>query len=99
MRSMSETRSETLKRHWYAAALNVLALGTVAAFLVNLSANGWENSFSAATVQAGSEDWTAFLFVSLDQANSITVDKQPAALWQIDLRASDYGLSSFSILL
>lgn len=96
---MSEIRSETLKRHWYAAALTVLALGTVAAFLVNLSANGWANSFYAAAVQAGSEDWEAFLFGSLDPANSITVDKPPAALWLMALSARVFGFSSFSMLL
>ena len=96
---MSETLSQTLKRHWYAAALTVLTLGTVAAFLVNLSANGWANSFYAAAVHAGSEDWQAFLFGSLDSANSITVDKPPAALWLMALSARVFGLSSFSMLL
>src|SRR5699024_12078291 len=89
MRSMSDTRSDTLKQHWYAAAVTVLALGTVAAFLLNLSANGWANSFYAAAVQAGSEDWEAFLFGSLDSANSITVDKPPAALWLMALSRSE----------
>src|SRR5699024_11835444 len=87
------------KRHWYAAALTVLALGTVAAFLVNLSANGWANSLYAAAVQAGSEDWEAFLFGSLDPANSITVDKPPAALWLMPLSARVFGFSSSSMLL
>ena len=46
-----------MKRNWYPAALTVLTLGTIAAYLVNLSANGWANSFYAAAVQAGSENW------------------------------------------
>ena len=100
---MSETRSETRttgwRRHWYPIALAVLTLGTVAAFLVNLSANGWANSFYAAAVQAGSENWEAFLFGSLDSANAITVDKPPAALWLMALSARVFGFSSFSMLL
>ena len=96
---MSETRSETLKRHWYAAALTVLALGTVAAFLVNLSANGWANSFYAAAVQAGSEDWEAVLFGAHDPSISISVDMPPAALWLMALSARVFGFSSYSMLL
>src|SRR5699024_11999225 len=53
----------------------------------------------AAAVQAGSEDWEAFLFGSLDPANSITVDKPPAALWLMALSARVFGFSSFSMLL
>lgn len=88
-----------MKRNWYPAALTVLTLGTIAAYLVNLSANGWANSFYAAAVQAGSENWEAFLFGSLDSANAITVDKPPAALWLMALSARVFGFSSFSMLL
>ena len=88
-----------MRRHWYPAALSVLTLGTVAAYLVNLSANGWANSFYAAAVQAGSQNWEAFLFGSLDSANAITVDKPPAALWLMALSARVFGFSSFSMLL
>ncbi|UVI37185.1 ArnT family glycosyltransferase [Brevibacterium spongiae] len=93
------TRTRGLLRHWYPAALTVLTLGTVAAFLINLSANSWANSFYAAAVQAGSENWEAFLFGSLDSANAITVDKPPAALWLMALSARVFGFSSFSMLL
>ncbi|WP_152348437.1 ArnT family glycosyltransferase [Brevibacterium sp. CFH 10365] len=99
--SPTPERSHTtrLRRSWYPAALTVLTLGTIAAYLVNLSANGWANSFYAAAVQAGSEDWEAFLFGSLDSANAITVDKPPAALWLMALSARVFGFSSFSMLL
>lgn len=101
--SMTETsrtiRPSKWRRHWYTAALSLLALGTVASYLVNLRANGWANSFYAAAVQAGSENWEAFLFGSLDSANAITVDKPPAALWLMALSARVFGFSSFSMLL
>ena len=101
---MSETptryaRTRGLRRHWYPITLTVLTLGTIAAFLVNLTANGWANSFYAAAVQAGSENWEAFLFGSLDSANAITVDKPPASLWLMALSARVFGFSSFSMLL
>lgn len=60
---------------------------------------GGGNSFYAAAVQAGSENWAAFLFGSLDSANSITVDKPPAALWLMALSARAIGFSAFSMLL
>ncbi|SMX93827.1 4-amino-4-deoxy-L-arabinose transferase [Brevibacterium iodinum ATCC 49514] len=88
-----------MRRHWYPITLTVLTLGTIAAFLANLTANGWANSFYAAAVQAGSEDWEAFLFGSLDSANAITVDKPPASLWLMALSARLFGFSSFSMLL
>ena len=101
---MSETptryaRTRGLRRHWYPITLTVLTLGTIAALLFNLTANGWANSFYAAAVQAGSENWEAFLFGSLDSANAITVDKPPASLWLMALSARVFGFSSFSMLL
>ncbi|MGO1291140.1 MAG: ArnT family glycosyltransferase [Brevibacterium linens] len=92
-------RTRGLRRHWYSITLTVLTLGTIAAFLFNLTANGWANSFYAAAVQAGSENWEAFLFGSLDSANAITVDKPPASLWLMALSARVFGFSSFSMLL
>ncbi|WP_228281702.1 ArnT family glycosyltransferase [Brevibacterium pigmentatum] len=88
-----------MRRYWYPITLTVLTLGTIAAYLVNLSANGWANFFYAAAVQAGSENWEAFLFGSLDSANAITVDKPPAALWLMALSARVFGFSSLSMLL
>lgn len=92
-------RTRGLRRHWYSITLTVLTLGTIAAFLFNLTANGWANSFHAAAVQAGSANWEAFLFGSLDSANAITVDKPPASLWLMALSARVFGFSSFSMLL
>lgn len=92
-------RTRGLRRHWYPITLTVLTFGTIAAFLFNLTANGWANSFYAAAVQAGSANWEAFLFGSLDSANAITVDKPPASLWLMALSARVFGFSSFSMLL
>ncbi|MBW0119412.1 ArnT family glycosyltransferase, partial [Pseudonocardia abyssalis] len=63
-----------------------------------LDANGWANSYYAAAVQAMSQDWTAFLFGSLDSANAITVDKPPASLWAMALSARILGFSTWSML-
>ena len=84
---------------WERPAFLALLVATGAFYLVNLSANGWANSFYSAAVQAGSQNWEAFLFGSSDAANSITVDKPPASLWIMALSVRVFGLSSFSILL
>ncbi len=68
------------------------------AYLINLASNGWANSFYSAAVQAGSVSWKAGFFGSSDAANSITVDKPPAALWLMELSVRVFGLSSWSIL-
>ena len=84
---------------WGRPALLALLAVTAMAYLYDLTASGWANSFYSAAVQAGSESWTAFFFGSLDAGNAITVDKPPASLWVMALSVRLLGLSSFAILL
>jgi 4-amino-4-deoxy-L-arabinose transferase-like glycosyltransferase len=72
---------------------------TAALYVYGLTANGWANAYYSAAAQAGSASWKALLFGSSDAANSITVDKTPAALWIMALSVRVFGLSSLSILL
>ena len=83
---------------WQRLSLVALLLGTAIAYLANLSANGWANSFYSAAIQAGSESWKAWFFGSSDMANSITVDKPPASLWIPGISVRIFGLNSWSIL-
>lgn len=76
----------------------VLLIATAFLYLWNLGASGWANSFYAAAVQAGTRNWTAFLFGSSDAANAIAVDKTPGALWVMGISARIFGLNSWSIL-
>jgi len=76
----------------------LLAL-TAALYLWNLSSNGYANDFYAAAVKSGTQDLTAWVFGSLDSANSITVDKPPVALWLMVLSCRIFGFSSFAMLL
>ena len=80
------------------AAVVVLLAGTALLYLWNLGASGYANSFYAAAVQAGSQNWTAWLFGSSDAANAITVDKTPAALWVMGLSARVFGFNAWSML-
>ncbi|MEZ5210405.1 ArnT family glycosyltransferase [Gordonia sp. (in: high G+C Gram-positive bacteria)] len=79
-------------------SLGALLVGTLIAYLWNLSANGWANSFYTAAIQAGSKSWKAWFFGSSDMANSITVDKPPASLWIPGLSVRVFGLNSWSVL-
>ncbi|RMI34337.1 ArnT family glycosyltransferase [Nocardia stercoris] len=95
------TTAETVRRRPISReliALAVLLIATAGAYLWNLNASGWANSFYAAAAQAGSVSWKAFFFGSSDAANSITVDKTPAALWPMALSIRLFGLSSWSVL-
>ncbi|MFJ5608014.1 ArnT family glycosyltransferase [Streptomyces sp. NPDC093221] len=83
---------------WVRPAFFALLLGTLVLYLWNLSAAGYANSFYSAAVQAGSQSWKAFFFGSSDAANSITVDKPPAALWPMALSVRLFGLGSWQIL-
>lgn len=83
---------------WARPAFLGLLLVIALAYLWNLSASGYANSFYSAAVQAGSQSWKAFFFGSLDSANAITVDKPPATLWPMALSVRIFGLSSWAIL-
>ena len=83
---------------WEVAAVVALLAGTALLYLWGLGTSGWANGFYAAAVQAGAQDWKAFLFGSSDAANSITVDKTPAALWVMGISVRLFGLNSWSLL-
>jgi 4-amino-4-deoxy-L-arabinose transferase-like glycosyltransferase len=75
-----------------------LLVGTALLYLWNLTASGYANSFYAAAVQAGTQNWKAWLFGSLDAGNAITVDKPPAAIWVATAFARIFGFNSFTVL-
>lgn len=83
---------------WVRPSATGLLVATAILYLWNLAATGYGNSFYAAAIQAGTKDWTAFMFGSLDAGNAITVDKPPAALWIPALAGRIFGFSSWSML-
>ncbi|MHB8243538.1 MAG: ArnT family glycosyltransferase [Solirubrobacteraceae bacterium] len=83
---------------WARPALIALLLCTALAYMVDLSASGYANSFYAAAVQAGTKSWKAFFFGSIDSSSFITVDKPPASLWVMALSGRIFGFSSWSML-
>ncbi|WP_138443948.1 ArnT family glycosyltransferase [Sinomonas susongensis] len=76
-----------------------LVVASAFLYLWNLTSSGYANSFYAAAIQAGSKDWTAWFFGSLDAGNAITVDKPPAAFWIPGLLGRLFGFNSFTMLL
>src|ERR1700727_1709406 len=85
----SKLPARSQRRHNAAAAL---------AYIWDLSAWGYANSFYAAAVQAGTKSWKAMFFGSIDSSNFITVDKPPASLWVMELSGRIFGFSSSSML-
>jgi 4-amino-4-deoxy-L-arabinose transferase-like glycosyltransferase len=84
---------------WVRPAVLGLLLGTAVLYLWALGSSGWANDYYAAAVQAGTQDWKAWLFGSLDAGNAITVDKPPASLWVMVLFGRLFGFSAFTMLL
>ncbi|RZQ60531.1 ArnT family glycosyltransferase [Amycolatopsis suaedae] len=82
----------------YRVLLWTLLAGTAVLYLWDLGDSGWANDFYAAAAQAGSQDWTAWFFGSLDPGNTVSVDKPPAALWVMGLSGRLFGFSSWSML-
>lgn len=83
---------------WIRPSAGALLAFTAVLYLWDLEATGYANSFYAAAIQAGTKDWTALLFGSLDAGNAITVDKPPAALWVPALVGRIFGFSPLSML-
>ncbi|MFC9235793.1 glycosyltransferase family 39 protein [Streptomyces decoyicus] len=92
------TAAQPAQPRWARPALLALLLVTAVLYLWSLSASGYANQFYSAAVQAGSESWKAFFFGSSDAANSITVDKPPAALWPMALSVRLFGIGSWAVL-
>ena len=78
-------------------ALGVLLL-TAITYLWNITVNGMGNQFYAGAAQAGSKNWEALLFGSVDPDNFITVDKPPVSQWVMGLSGQLFGFSSASML-
>lgn len=83
---------------WERIALVVLVVATATSFLWGLDRNGWANPYYSAAAQAGSQDWKAFFFGSLDAGNLITIDKPPLSVWIMSLSVRLFGLNSWAIL-
>ncbi|MFJ4027142.1 ArnT family glycosyltransferase [Paenarthrobacter sp. NPDC089989] len=83
---------------WVRPSAAGLIVATAFLYLWNLAATGYGNSFYAAAIQAGTKDWTALFFGSLDAGNAITVDKPPASLWIPALVGRVFGFSPTSML-
>ncbi|MBB5959433.1 4-amino-4-deoxy-L-arabinose transferase-like glycosyltransferase [Saccharothrix tamanrassetensis] len=78
--------------------LLLLLAGTAVLYLWRLGDSGWANAYYSAAAQAGAQSWQAWFFGSTDAANSITVDKTPAATWVMGLSARLFGVNAWSIL-
>ncbi len=100
LKGLYRVNKELDKRSWLEKwMLPVLLVLTGALYLFGALHNGMANSYYAAAVQAASQDWTAWLFGSLDAANYVSVDKPPLATMLMGLSARLFGFSSFSMLL
>ncbi len=87
------------RQTWDTIAFGVLLLATAVMYLWNITINGMGNQFYAAAAQAGSKNWEALLFGSLDTQNFMTVDKPPVSQWMMALSGQIFGFSSASMLI
>jgi 4-amino-4-deoxy-L-arabinose transferase-like glycosyltransferase len=79
--------------------LAALLIATAMMYLWNITINGMGNQFYAGAAWAGSKNWEALLFGSLDTGNFITVDKPPVSQWVMGLSGRIFGFSSASMLI
>src|SRR5438552_2913964 len=83
---------------WTRLSFAALMAVTFVLYVWGLDRNGWANAYYAAAVQAGTKNWKAFFFGSLDTSNFITVDKSPAFLWVMEISARLFGFNEWSVL-
>ena len=76
-RALRRPREAVADGRWVRPALIALLVLTAVAYLVDLSASGYANSFYAAAVEAGTKSWKAFFYGSIDSSSFITTDKPP----------------------
>ncbi|MFE2999937.1 ArnT family glycosyltransferase [Nocardia sp. NPDC059246] len=95
LRETGRFDSKTVER----AGLAALLIATAVMYLWNITINGMGNQFYAGAAWAGSKNWEALLFGSLDPANFITVDKPPVSQWVMGLSGQIFGFSSASMLI
>ena len=84
---------------WVHPGVLALLAATAVLYLWGLGSSGWANNYYAAAAQAGTQDWKAWLFGSLDAGNAITVDKPPGAMWVMGLSGRLFGFNAFTMLL
>ncbi|MDT7764794.1 MAG: hypothetical protein QOC63_4214, partial [Mycobacterium sp.] len=78
--------------------LTLLLVATAVLYLWHITINAMGNQFYAGAAWAGSRNWEALLFGSLDPHNFITVDKPPVSQWVMGLSGQLFGFSSASML-
>jgi 4-amino-4-deoxy-L-arabinose transferase-like glycosyltransferase len=87
------------RQTWDRIGFGVLLVATLVMYLWNITVNGMGNLFYAAAAQAGSKNWEALLFGSLDTQNFMMVDKPPVSQWVMGLSGQIFGFSSASMLI
>jgi 4-amino-4-deoxy-L-arabinose transferase-like glycosyltransferase len=85
-------------RTWERIGLALLLVATAVLYLWRITINAMGNQFYAGAAWAGSRNWEALLFGSLDPHNFITVDKPPVSQWVMGLSGQLFGFSSASML-
>ena len=98
-RDVLPKRARISSRGWDRIGFGLLLVATAVTYLWNITINGMGNQFYAGAAQAGSRNWEALLFGSLDPNNFITVDKPPVSQWVMGLSGQLFGFSSASMLI
>lgn len=100
LKGLHRVNKELDNRSWLEKmTLPMLLIATGALYMFGAMHNGMANSYYAAAVQAANQNWTAWLFGSLDAANYVSIDKPPLATMIMGFSARLFGFSSFSMLL
>ena len=95
LKGLYRVNRELDKRSWLEKwTLPALLALTGVLYLFGALHNGMANSYYAAAVQAASQDWTAWLFGSLDAANYVSVDKPLLATMVMGLSARLFGFNN-----
>lgn len=84
---------------WEWPILGAILAAAAALNFYGLAAEGYANSYYAATVRSMLESWRNFFFASFDPGGFVTVDKPPLGFWVQAISAKVFGFRGWSLLL
>lgn len=84
---------------WSRPALIAVALLAAGLMLIDVTRNGYGNTYYAAGALAAARSWTALFTNAADLGGYVSLDKGPVSDWAMGLSSRVFGFSSFSVML
>jgi len=96
--STVEVYSLKLKFSWETFGISLILMLSVVLNFVNLSIEGYANTYYSAGVKSMMISFKNFFFLSFDPSGFISIDKPPIGFWLQTISAKIFGFSGWSVI-